>query len=135
MRGRPSVARRAKEGASADSVEENEDTTAVKPWSFISPVLCYTHPMSKSPKITIETLAEMSQREFSAVRSEMDSGFRKVHEDNSILRRDMEAGFHGLSSGMKIIIGQLKEIREDVIELHDLRSRIERLEKKMGLSK
>jgi len=31
----PSVARRAKEGASADSAEEMKDTTAIKPWGFI----------------------------------------------------------------------------------------------------
>ena len=90
--------------------------------------------------MTIDHLAQMSQREFSGIHEEVKRGFYKtaeefgsVHEDIRILRNDMEAGFHELSGGMKIIIGQLKEIREDVIELHDLRSRIERIEKKVGL--
>ena len=89
-------------------------------------------------KMTIEKLARMSQREFTAIRSEV-SGAREeigiVREDIGILRRDVEAGFQGMSEGMKAIMVKLNSIQEDVIEIHDLRSRVERLEKKVGLQK
>ena len=61
--------------------------------------------MKKTQKITIETLAHMSQREFTAVRSEMNEGFQKVHEDTAILRRDMEAGFSSLAEILKLMAG------------------------------
>lgn len=34
---------------------------------------------------------------------------------------------------MKTMLTELRAVREDVVELHDLRSRIERLEKKVSL--
>ncbi len=92
--------------------------------------------------MTIEKLANMSQREFVAIRSEIKEGFDGVHEemgtmkeDIGILRRDMEAGFQGVSEGMKAIMVKLNSIQADVIEIHDLRGRVERLEKKVGLQK
>ncbi len=99
--------------------------------------------------MTIEKLANISQREFIAIRSEVKEGFGNVHEeigslrsdmgimreDLGILRRDMEAGFQGMGDGMKAIMVKLNSIQEDVIEIHDLRSRVERLEKKVGLQK
>ena len=98
--------------------------------------------MPKTKKVTIEKLASMSQREFTAIRSEVHGGFRGVagrfdraDENVGILRRDMEAGFSGISEGMKAIMNKLNSIQEDVIEIHDLRSRVERLEKKVGLAR
>ena len=92
--------------------------------------------------MTIERLAKMSQHEFVEIRGEFDrtrkemrDGFAKVNEDNSILRRDMEHGFGAMSHGMKAIMEKLNSIQEDVIEIHDLRGRVERLEKKVGLSR
>ena len=100
--------------------------------------------MKKKPlkKMTIEKLAQMSQREFLSIheeiggfREEVKGEFGRVHEDIGILRRDVEIGFGALSSGMKEVLIKLNEIQQDVIELHDLRARIERLEKKVGLSR
>lgn len=92
--------------------------------------------------MTIDKLARTSQREFTEVhgefadvRKEMREGFSKVDEDMSILRRDMEAGFSGMSEGMKTILEKLNSLQADVVETHDLRSRVERLEKKVGLSR
>ncbi len=100
-------------------------------------------------KMTMEKLASMSQHEFTAIRSEIKEGFGNVkgemgamkeditifREDMGIMHRDMEAGFDGVSEGMKAIMAKLNAIQEDVIEIHDLRSRVERLEKKVGLQK
>lgn len=65
-------------------------------------------------KMTIEKLARMSQHEFTEIRGEMKGGFAKVderfdrmEEDAGILRRDMEAGFSGMSEGMKTILEKL----------------------------
>lgn len=77
----------------------------------------------------------MSQTEFTAIRSEMKDGFGTMKEDITIFRRDMAAGFQGVSEGMKAILIKLNSIQEDVIEIHDLRARVERLEKKVGLQK
>lgn len=92
--------------------------------------------MSKQKRnITIDQLARMSQGEFSDIRkdvSEVKENVEFVREDIRILRNDMESGFQAMSQTMKTIVEQLHMIREDIIELHDLRSRIERLEKKVG---
>ncbi|MDP3948550.1 MAG: hypothetical protein Q8Q17_01220 [bacterium] len=92
---------------------------------------------TKKSKMTLDNLAQMSQREFLAVGErfdKVDGEFVKVHEDARILRRDMEAGFGELNSGVKEIMTKLNDIQGDVIEIHDLRGRVERLEKKVGLS-
>lgn len=86
-------------------------------------------------KMTIEKLARMSQNEFTAIRVEVKEGFERSREDMNILRRDMEAGFSGVSHGMKAILEKLNSLQNDVVETHDLRSRVERLEKKVGLSR
>lgn len=77
----------------------------------------------------------MNQREFTAISNEMKEGFAQTanKEDLRILRNDMEAGFHAVTETMKSIVEKLDVIREDVIEIHDLRARVERLEKKVGL--
>lgn len=88
------------------------------------------------PKMTLEKLAAMSQRQFLQIRDEM-SGMKGemagMKEEMHLLRRDVEAGFGALSSGMKAVMDKLNDIQKDVIEIHDLRSRVERLEKKVGL--
>ncbi|MBI4085802.1 MAG: hypothetical protein HY433_00990 [Candidatus Liptonbacteria bacterium] len=100
--------------------------------------------MKKKPlhKMTIEKLAQMSQREFLSIhgeigefRGEVKEKFERVHEDNRILRRDMEAGFSAVSESMKTVIEKLNDIQKDVIEIHDLRGRVERLEKKVGFAR
>lgn len=83
--------------------------------------------------VTIDELAQMSQIEFTAIREEIKQGFEQTREDARILRNDVEAGFHAVTETMKTIVEKLDLIRADVIEIHDLRSRVERLEKKVGL--
>ena len=88
-------------------------------------------------KMTLDKLAQMSQREFLSIHEEfgkVHEEFSRVHEDARILRRDMEAGFGELNSGIKQVMTKLDDIQSDVIEIHDLRGRVERLEKKVGLS-
>ena len=87
--------------------------------------------------MTIEKLAEMSQREFTAIRGEMREGFLGVHEDTGILRRDMESGFQSITEVLKLMREDLKEIKLDVTTIHldytELRARVDRLEKKIGI--
>jgi hypothetical protein len=54
-------------------------------------------------KTTIDKLAQMSQHEFTAIRDEVSEGFKELKEDNSLLRRDMEAGFHSLAEVLKLM--------------------------------
>ncbi|MDO8664131.1 MAG: hypothetical protein Q7K44_01055 [Candidatus Liptonbacteria bacterium] len=91
----------------------------------------------KSDKMTLDNLAQMSQREFLAVGerfNKVDQRFDKVDEDMKILRSETEAGFSSVNEGVKTIMEKLDDIQRDVIEIHDLRGRVERLEKKVGLS-
>lgn len=94
---------------------------------------------TKNSKITLDKLARMSQSEFTAVRSEVREGFNRVGEDIGILRRDMEAGFGALAEILKAIRSDLKEIKSDVttvnLDYAELKTRVERLEKKVGLSR
>lgn len=86
--------------------------------------------------MTVEKLASMSQREFISIDErfdKVDKRFDKLDENARLLRRDMEAGFSAVSESMKAIMEKLNDIQRDVIEIHDLRSRVERLEKKVGL--
>ena len=87
----------------------------------------------KIKKISTNELARMSQREFLGVRAEMHAGFIEVNSKIYGLQNTVEAGFESMSQTMKTILSELRIVREDVVELHDLRSRIERLEKKVGL--
>jgi len=86
-------------------------------------------------KISVDELAQMSQREFAAVHEEIKHGFEHTasKEDVRVLRNDMEAGFQAVTETMKTIVEKLDLVRTDVIEIHDLRARVERLEKKVGL--
>jgi polyhydroxyalkanoate synthesis regulator phasin len=108
----------------------------------------------KSKQMTMERLAAMAQREFAAVRKEtgemrlelkedinvlredvnvLREDVNVLREDVNVLRRDTEAGFAGVSHGMQEIMEKLNQIQADVVEIHDLRGRVERLEKKVGL--
>ena len=83
-----------------------------------------------------DNLAQMTEREFTAVHAEMRDGFARVHEDLGILRRDMEVGFHEVAEVLKLIREDLREFKTDTdTELQNLRARLDRLEKKVGLSK
>jgi CHAD domain-containing protein len=92
--------------------------------------------------VTVDKLARMTQDGFTDLRGEMRKGFGSVseemgttREDIRILRNDMEAGFQTVSASMATIIEKLNLIREDVVQTHDLRARVERLEKKVGLAR
>jgi len=78
----------------------------------------------------IEQLAQMTQREFVAVREEMGEFRKEVKNEFSLLRNDMEAGMQGLA-------GMIKDVHIDVKELKDAsythEFRIDRLEKRAGV--
>jgi len=65
-------------------------------------------------------------------RSDCRTRFSGLRENARILGADTEAGLQALTSTMKSLVEQLHRVREDVVELHDLRARLERLEKKVG---
>ncbi len=86
--------------------------------------------------MTIEKLAQMSQREFLSIGErfdKVDERFNKVDEDARLLRHDMGAGFSAVTESMKTIVEKLNDIQKDVIGIYDLHVRVERLEKKVGL--
>lgn len=89
--------------------------------------------------MTIDQLARMSQNEFTAIRSEVKEGFEKAKEDTDLLRRDMEAGFQSLAEILKLMREDVKDIKGGVITINEdyseLRARVGRLEKKVGLSR
>lgn len=79
--------------------------------------------------MTLDKLAQMTGAEFVSVREEAQDIKKELKEDITLLRRDTEAGFAMMSDAMKAIMGKLNEIQRDVVEIHDLRGRVERLEK------
>lgn len=92
-------------------------------------------------KMTLEKLAEMSQQEFLGIGGrfdEVDKRFDKVDEDIALLRRDMGAGFSSLAEILKEIRADVKDVKSEAITIHEdykeLRIRVERLEKKAGIS-
>lgn len=103
----------------------------------------------KPVKITLDKLAEMSQREFVAVRGEMKARFDEV--DNRFDEVDKRFGgvdkrFDGIDNQLGAIGEVLRLMREDLKEIKEntatnsfdyieLRTRVERLEKKTGLAR
>jgi len=97
-----------------------------------------------SRKTTLEQLAQMVQRGFEQTSTKED--LKRVREDVRTLRVDMENRFEGVDRRLDAIEMEVKEVRtvlgplartvaEMEFDLQDLRSRVERLEKKAGLHK
>ena len=90
-------------------------------------------------KITVEKFAGMSQREFAAIRGEMGEGFAAVNKQLDGLDKKFESKFDSLSELLRLMHADLKEIKSDVQTVHfdyaELKTRVERLEKKVGLAK
>lgn len=80
-------------------------------------------------KMTLDKLVQITQQEFVSVREEMGDMKKELKENITLLRRDTEAGFSMMGDSMKAIMSKLNEIQRDVVEIHDLRGRVERLEK------
>lgn len=94
--------------------------------------------MKKGEKVTtIGALAEVIQREFLAFRSEMatksdmERGFVEVHHRIDALENKFDALEQTLGEILKMM---REDRREHLLELEELKHRIERLEKKVGLS-
>lgn len=81
----------------------------------------------------MDKLAVMVQHGFESMDKKVDERFDHVEEDIRILRNDMEAGFQTLTAAMKSLTEQINLIHEELLEMHDFRVRLERLEKKVGL--
>jgi len=93
--------------------------------------------------ITIDELAQMVERGFAETsskkdtwlfREEVEQQFKVVIEDVALLRRDTEAGLSGIAATLKAIQGEIKELRAMDAEMTALRLRVERLERKVGIS-
>ena len=80
-----------------------------------------------------EDLARMTQRQFGVLDEEIKEFRREIKNELAVLHSDVNAGFGEVSGTLKTILTELRAVREDVVELHDLRSRIERIEKKIAL--
>jgi len=74
-----------------------------------------------------------TKQELQAAKDDLGGRVERLSEDVKILRNDMEAGFQAITNSMAAIVDKLNLIRQDIVELHDLRARVERLEKKVGL--
>ena len=87
-------------------------------------------------EITTKRLFEITAEGFAEVNTRIDGvdeRLGRVEENVRVVKNDMDAGFQAVSSSMREIIEKLNSIHADVIEIHDLRARVERLEKKVGL--
>ena len=94
--------------------------------------------------MTIEKLARMSQNEFTAIRSEVREGFKGVGERFADVDKRFDAiedkfdtKFDSLAEVLKMMREDLKDIKGSVITINEdyaeLRARVTRLEKKVGL--
>ena len=102
--------------------------------------------------MTIEKLAQMSQKEFTAIRKEMSEEFASVREEMRQgfsamreematkeelrveiggLRADMEEGFQEVKATFKTVIEKVDAIARDVSQLRGLPIRVARLERKV----
>ena len=83
-----------------------------------------------------QTATKDELRQVSGRLDGVEDNLVKIEEDIKILRQDTEAGFYTLAQEIK----QLREDFQSFIsiyrnEISELRTRIERLEKKMGIKK
>ncbi len=87
--------------------------------------------------MTIEKLAMMSQYEFTVIRSEVKEGFEFVDKRLDVIENKFDAKFDSLAEVLKMMRDDLKEIKGSVITINEdyveLRARVGRLEKKVGL--
>ena len=86
-----------------------------------------------------DKLARMIQREFASVHKRIDEVASKqdvvrLREDQGILRRDTEEGFSAITSALKAIQEELKDLKGMDAELTTLRLRVARVERKVGLT-
>lgn len=94
-------------------------------------------------KLTAERIAEFTHKELLSLGKRMGEGFQKmeIRMDEGVRR--MEAGFSTIGSELELIHGDIRELKltRDLIsravagELSELRTRMARLEKKVGLAK
>ena len=90
-------------------------------------------------KMTLERLAELTHEELLSLGKRMDSGFQKMEAGFS----RVEVGFSAVTSELGLIHGDIRELKltRDLIsravagEISELRARMARLEKKVGLAK
>ena len=84
----------------------------------------------------IEKLAGFANEEFVAIRNDMATKAEVgvLREDLRILRTDMEGGFQTLGATLKELLAEVRELRAMDAELTDLRMRVKRLEKKLGIA-
>ena len=95
-------------------------------------------------KITIEKLAEMSQREFASIQSEFKAVRAEMATKGDLrnIRNDMEEGFKNLREDIKADFREaVREIRDEVkkvnysVEIDGLRNRVQKLEQKVGIAR
>lgn len=107
--------------------------------------------MKKSPvqKITPDKLGQMCQREFLSLHQKIEEGFKETVErfekiDERFERIDerfdiVDKRFDALIEILRTMRDDIKEIKSDVktvgYDYLELRTRVERLEKKIGLAK
>lgn len=83
-----------------------------------------------------ENLAGGALQEFQAIRHDMATSAEVtvLREDLTILRRDAEEGFRAMTATLKATLEEVKELRAMDAELTELRVRVKRLEKKVGIT-
>ena len=79
--------------------------------------------------ITLDELAQMVARGFEATASKkmVTEELGRLHEDITILRSDMEAGFQDLE---RVVRPLSERVNVHDVEIHNLQQRIMRLEKR-----
>ena len=101
----------------------------------------YAMPMAK--KLTLERLAELTHEELLSLGKRMGEGFQKMEAKMGAGFSRMESGFSAIARELELIQGDIRELKltRDLIsravagEISELRARMARLEKKVGLAK
>lgn len=90
-------------------------------------------------KMTLDRLASITQREFRAVHGDISN----LRGEVSNLRRDMESGFRIIADTLELIRQEFADMKRSFSlitsamssDMVELRRRVERLERKIGLSR
>lgn len=83
-------------------------------------------------KMTLEKLAQMIQKGFADTATKAE--FREIRERIDALEKDTAYGFDAVNQELKQIKERIQSLDYGP-EVHDLRIRVERLERKVGMRK
>ena len=99
----------------------------------------YSEYMRKKSNGREDKLARMIHNEFAALHRRFDESptnkdIDRIKEDITILRKDTETGFLQVTHVLKTVQEELKDLKGMDVEIASLRTRLARVERKVGIS-